>query len=344
MKKVLVSVLVGMMMTAIVACSGKNYSKISWSDLELGEVLPSPGEKITGEIQINDDKSLQVVVAKVSADDFSAYIEKCEESGFDLNAYSNDDYYSADNSSGYGVSIDHDTKEKTMIISVNAYNIYGEFKWPDSEIAKLLPVPKSDYGVVDWENSDGFVANIANTSVEDFNEYISACKEKGFTVDYQAGDDFYYANDEGGNKLALNYKEGDVMFVRIDKPETEMTETTMEDSSNSGEETAATMVEDSSESNEEAAISADSDIRPEFKEAMDSYEAFFDEYCEFMKKYKESNNAASMLGDYTDYMTKYTDAMTKMSELNNGKLSNEEIIYYSEVTARITKKLTEVAQ
>ena len=45
---------------------------------------------------------------------------------------------------------------------------------------------------------------------------------------------------------------------------------------------------------------------------MDSYEAFFDEYVEFMKKYKDSDDPTSMLADYADYMAKYADAMEKL--------------------------------
>lgn len=85
-------------------------------------------------------------------------------------------------------------------------------------------------------------------------------------------------------------------------------------------------------------------IRPEFKEAMDSYEAFFDEYIAFMKKYDESSNAASMLTDYTNYMTKYADIMNKMSALQNSEMSTAESTYYIDVTARINKKLIEAIQ
>ena len=85
-------------------------------------------------------------------------------------------------------------------------------------------------------------------------------------------------------------------------------------------------------------------IRPEFKEAMDSYEVFFDEYITFMKKYKESSNAASMITDYTNYMTKYADTMNKMNALADGELSTAESAYYIEVTARINKKLIDAIQ
>lgn len=41
-------------------------------------------------------------------------------------------------------------------------------------------------------------------------------------------------------------------------------------------------------------------MRPEFKEAMDAYEAFFDDYCDFMKKFNESPDDLSLLGEYTE--------------------------------------------
>lgn len=84
-------------------------------------------------------------------------------------------------------------------------------------------------------------------------------------------------------------------------------------------------------------------IRPEFKEAMDSYEAFFDEYVEFMKEYMESEDVASMMGDYADMMTQYADTMRALEEIDEDELSTEEALYYSEVMARISQKLLEIA-
>lgn len=57
-------------------------------------------------------------------------------------------------------------------------------------------------------------------------------------------------------------------------------------------------------------------IRPEFKEAVDSYEDFFDEYVAFMEKYSESDDTASMLADYSSYMTQYAETMEKMESID----------------------------
>lgn len=84
-------------------------------------------------------------------------------------------------------------------------------------------------------------------------------------------------------------------------------------------------------------------MRPEFKEALDSYEVFFDEYCKFMKKYKENPSDMELLSDYADFMQKYTDTMQKLEALDNGSLNDAELKYYLQVTNRINEKLIEVA-
>ena len=85
-------------------------------------------------------------------------------------------------------------------------------------------------------------------------------------------------------------------------------------------------------------------IRPEFKEAMDSYEAFFDEYIEFMNKYSEADTSEmiTLLADYTEYMTEFAEAMEEFEELDYQDMSTEEAIYYMEVYSRITAKLMEI--
>lgn len=87
----------------------------------------------------------------------------------------------------------------------------------------------------------------------------------------------------------------------------------------------------------------DSSMDPDFKAAMDSYEAFFDEYAAIMKKYKEDPADLSILADYTKYMGQYADMMQKMEAWENEDLNAAELAYYLEVQNRITQKLLEIA-
>ena len=86
-------------------------------------------------------------------------------------------------------------------------------------------------------------------------------------------------------------------------------------------------------------------IRQEFKDAMDSYEAFFDEYIAFMNKYNESDtdDMLEMMNDYTSYMTQYAETMEKLESVDTDELTAEEALYYTEVFSRITSKLLEIA-
>lgn len=76
---------------------------------------------------------------------------------------------------------------------------------------------------------------------------------------------------------------------------------------------------------------------------MDSYEAFFNDYVEFMKKYSSSSNPLDMLNDYNDYLSKYADMMSKLNSIDQTTLSTADALYYAEVTARISQNLLSVS-
>ncbi len=86
-----------------------------------------------------------------------------------------------------------------------------------------------------------------------------------------------------------------------------------------------------------------SGIRPEFRKAMDEYEAFFDEYCSLMQKLADSPDNVTLLMQYASFMSQYNDYMKSMNDLESDDLSTEELAYYIEATARIEVKLLEAA-
>ena len=98
------------------------------------------------------------------------------------------------------------------------------------------------------------------------------------------------------------------------------------------------------ENSDSADIADASGVTPEFKEMMDAYEAFFDEYIEFMQKYAgaDSVSALGMAADYADYMSRYVETMQKLEALDQSELSNADLLYYTDVYARIMKKLAAV--
>ena len=83
-------------------------------------------------------------------------------------------------------------------------------------------------------------------------------------------------------------------------------------------------------------------IRPDVKEAIDAYEAFIDEYCEFVTLVSEDPTNAELMAGYLEYMVKLEEEEQKMKALDKD-LTDEEEDYYLEVLNRCNQKLTETA-
>lgn len=222
---------------------------------------------------------------------------------------------------------------------------FSEFKWPDSEIAKLLPVPKSNFGEIEHETSSSFHIYVGKTTKEDFNAYVDSCKEKGFTSDYSSSDNSYSADNTEGYHLSLDYYEDswDYEEPHMSISIWERSEDNESDESSTDNISPNTQTPEEKSSNDGTTDDKSDKLSPEFKEAMDSYEAFIDEYCVFMKKYKNAKDPSDLLSDYTEYMAQYSEMMKKMNALKE-ELSSDELAYYLEVSARITKKLSEANQ
>lgn len=86
----------------------------------------------------------------------------------------------------------------------------------------------------------------------------------------------------------------------------------------------------------------ETDISPEFKETMDSYEAFFDEYVEFMNTYDENTTDPELLMKYSELLSKEADMLQKLEAMDESDMTTAEAAYYAEVTARIEAKLATV--
>ena len=84
-------------------------------------------------------------------------------------------------------------------------------------------------------------------------------------------------------------------------------------------------------------------IRPEFKKSMESYEAFFDEYIEFLNAFKQDSTSLSMITKYAEFMAKYEKAMSEMDAINEDELTDAEDKLFLETQLRINNKLAEAA-
>jgi len=94
---------------------------------------------------------------------------------------------------------------------------------------------------------------------------------------------------------------------------------------------------------EAPAEQASNGVSPDVREMLDSYEAFVDEYIEFMQKYKNSDNVTAMMSDYLSYMQRYSDFVAKVNAMDSNSMSSADAAYYIEVTSRVSQKLLNAA-
>ena len=89
------------------------------------------------------------------------------------------------------------------------------------------------------------------------------------------------------------------------------------------------------------------EVTPEFKEMMDSYEAFMNQYCDFMVKYVNATNSGdsatllAMTADYASLVQQELDWASKIDGIDESTLSPADDAYYLEVQGRVLKKLGE---
>ncbi len=192
--------------------------KFAWSDILLADVIPEPKSHL-GEILANSDEYLSLYVYKTSAEDYSKYVNACEEKGFTVEAEQSDLSYYAYNADGYKLSLYYDENDSKMSISVDAAEEYGALVWPDSEIASMLPVPKSTTGEITQDDEKGFAAYVSDTPIEEYNAYVVACADKGFTVEASESEKSYSAKNNDGYQLSVSYQGNGVMSISVDEPE-----------------------------------------------------------------------------------------------------------------------------
>lgn len=145
---------------------------------------------------------------------------------------------------------DHDT-----LSVVSEEMVFSEISWPDNEFTNLIPTPKSKMGNISSDSSYGFFVYINDTTKEDYDAYVNECQNKGFTVDYNKGDDYFWADNEIGYRLQVRYKGDNIMFIRIEPPKDE----TEEVSSAPLEETSKETSDNSNNENEIVSENTDSE-------------------------------------------------------------------------------------
>jgi len=215
---------------------------------------------------------------------------------------------------------------------------FGEFRWPRSDLASLIPVPKSTYGEIGWEQSYGFVIYVGKTSKSDYVEYVDECWDRGFTFEYRRGDDFFWADNIDGHKVTVRYDdEFSIMFIRMDAADEDESESIPEP-----------IPDTQSNDGDDDDVNVDDIDEPivsnvDWKEFLRLYEEWIDNYIELLEKYNEDPTDITILNDYLKMMVELAE-WAEMAEQVEVDLENDPdaLKDYLETLSRIILKLSEV--
>ena len=101
---------------------------------------------------------------------------------------------------------------------------YDTYIWPDGELAKKLPEPESKIGKVVHDSYSSLYVKVSETTLEQYNSYISKCREEGFNVNYDKTDFYYYAENSEGYTLSVSFDdEKGLMSIDLSEPIEETT-------------------------------------------------------------------------------------------------------------------------
>lgn len=330
-----------------------------WNVLFLSDVIPEPNSN-KYDIGVNTEKELLVEALNVSSEDYYEYISACKAWGYNIEIDENLGAFLAYNGEGYCLELSHSSSKKEMKIHVEAPMETSELDWYKHTISEMLPEPKSTVGAYIIETDSETRVMVADTSRNDYVEYIEQCIARGYSDDFSKGDKYYYAYDAERNHLYLNYEGNNLMIIDIHKAkENQPDEAENESRTDVGESEVQSALEKTELDNEEGKMeneskaeetskafeSTEKGIRADFKNAMDSYENFMNEYCDIMQKIAESDGTdMDILLQYTDYLNKCSEYEEAFDEWRDEDMNEEELAYYLEVEARVSQKLLEIAE
>ncbi len=237
----------------------------------------------------------------------------------------------------------------TMLVSLSACG--GEGK-SEGKSEDFYGTWKIDY--IDYDGSEFTVDEWNNMEDEDFSGFYIILKEGGKAyiydgdygdlVDWLKSDNSIMIGDAkcsvDGNKICLDYydvklylkKSSDNQEIPKEDDESDDVDEDLnfEDDSTADETTSSDTANDTSED-------------AEWKEFLEDYEVWVDDYIEIVKKYKDNPTDMSILSDYTEMVSEMADWSERADEIELELEDTSAALEYSAELLRIAGKLAEVA-
>ncbi|MGN1114444.1 MAG: DUF6591 domain-containing protein [Oscillospiraceae bacterium] len=105
-----------------------------------------------------------------------------------------------------------------IIISIITSGNNGQkIEWSQLILSDVLPEPDSNKGEINQNSEENLQVELYKTSEDEYNEYITKCKKKGFTIDAEAANTSYTAYNKDGYNLDLAWYD-DKLTIELKSP------------------------------------------------------------------------------------------------------------------------------
>jgi len=308
--------------------------KINFNDIYLKDEIPNINKQ-NGEIHNDSKDGLRITLCGIDKRLYKKYYDETIKKGYTIDSEDDTTTYQAYNEEGYKISLYWDEEDKELTVDLSAPIKMKNIIWPTTGLATKIPKPNSTLGKISLDDSDTFSVYIGNTSEEDFENYIKVCQEIGYVNNHSKSDKTYSAENNENYELVIEFTGNKTMYISVDAPE--------EDKSKKETKKEDIPKEEIKSSTEDNSTTNNIGLRTDFKNAMDSYEKFVDEYIIFMQKYNSNPTDYELIKEYATYLGKYNDMVNKFEKWEDEDLNDAETAYYIEVQTRVNKKLMEAS-
>lgn len=169
-----------------------------------------PNIKESQIIEKDEKDYLWVQVKDVDLDVFHQYCLESKEK-FPIVVLENEMTFNSYNDKGQHIVLIYYEDEHSFSVEITESKIQKKLNWNTSV---NLPIPNSEYGLIEVDNPSHFSATI-QMDKSNYDEYVLACKEFGYRHQVNENETYYYAEDENGNDLYLHYLKADIVSIDL---------------------------------------------------------------------------------------------------------------------------------
>ncbi len=194
-----------------------NDKNFEWLETGLSTELPKI-KGTSGHIWKNSEEELDLNIEGITYSQFDSYIVACKEKGFVVDAVKDTDKYSAYNSAGYKLELQHWSTNRLDIKLKAALAGDPNFKWPDHKFASMIPEFNDKTGVVETKTDDTLKIILYDITEVEIKPYIESCESLGYTIDAEKKDTSFNGFNKDGYELTISYNDMKAMTITLNAP------------------------------------------------------------------------------------------------------------------------------